>query len=100
MFAKESLNLCCIYNCPSYYLEIAAVRFLFLDQSVRDLSILKKQLLDFSFFKVSAAAAAAKSLQLCPPLCNPIEGIPPGSPVPGTLQARVLEWGAIAFSIL
>ena len=91
MFAKESLNLCCIYNCPSYYLEIAAVRFLFLDQSVRDLSILKKQLLDFSFFKVSAAAAAAKSLQSCPPLCNPIEGSPPGSPVPGTLQARVLE---------
>ena len=44
------------------------------------------------------AAAAAKSLQLCPTLCNPIDGSPPGSPVPGILQARVLEWGAIAFS--
>ena len=66
MFAKESLNLCCIYNCPSYYLEIAAVRFLFLDQSVRDLSILKKQLSDFPFFKVSAAAAAAATAQRYP----------------------------------
>ena len=46
-----------------------------------------------------AAAAAAKSLQLCPTLCDPIDGSPPGSPVPGILQARVLEWVAIAFSL-
>ena len=45
-----------------------------------------------------SAAAAAKSLQSCPTLYNPIDGSPPGSPVPGILQARVLEWGAIAFS--
>ena len=45
-----------------------------------------------------AAAAAAKSLQSCPTVCDPIDGSPPGSPVPGILQARVLEWGAIAFS--
>ena len=45
-----------------------------------------------------AAAAAAKSLHSCPTLCNLIDGSPPGSPVPGILQARVLEWGAIAFS--
>ena len=45
------------------------------------------------------AAAAAKSLQLCPTLCDPIDGSPPGSPVPGILQARRLEWGAIAFSM-
>ena len=45
------------------------------------------------------AAAAAKLLQLCLTLCDPTEGSPPGSPVPGILQARVLEWGAIAFSI-
>ena len=38
------------------------------------------------------AAAAAKSLQSCPTLCNPIDGSPPGSPVPGILQARILEW--------
>ena len=46
----------------------------------------------------AAAAAAAKTLQPCPTLCDPIDGSPPGSPVPGILQARVLEWGAIAFS--
>ena len=45
-----------------------------------------------------AAAAAAKSLQSCPTLCHPIDGSPPGSPVPGILQARTLEWVAIAFS--
>ena len=43
-------------------------------------------------------AAAAKSLQSCPTLCNPIDGSPPGSPVPGILQARTLEWAAISFS--
>ena len=46
----------------------------------------------------SAAAAAAKSLQSCPTLCDPIDGSPPGSPVPGILQARTVEWGAISFS--
>ena len=43
-------------------------------------------------------AAAAKSLQLCPTLCDPIDGSPPGSSIHGIFQARVLEWGAIAFS--
>ena len=46
----------------------------------------------------AAAAAAAKSLQSCPTLCAPIDGRPPGSPVPGILQARTLEWVAISFS--
>ena len=46
----------------------------------------------------NAAAAAAKSLQLCPTLCDPRDGSPPGSPVPGILQARTLEWVAISFS--
>ena len=44
------------------------------------------------------AAAAAKSLQSCPTLCNPIDASPPGSPIPGILQARTLEWVAISFS--
>ena len=48
--------------------------------------------------EVAAAAAAAKPLQSCPTLCDPIDGSPPGSPVPGTLQARTLEWVAISFS--
>ena len=46
----------------------------------------------------STAAAAAKSLQSCPTLCNPIDSSSPGSPVPGILQARTLEWVAISFS--
>ena len=44
------------------------------------------------------AAAAAASLQSCPTLCDPIDGSPPGSPIPGILQARTLEWVAISFS--
>ena len=47
------------------------------------------------FAKHCAAAAAAKSLQSCPTLCDPIDGSPPGSPVPGILQARTMEWVAI-----
>ena len=46
----------------------------------------------------AAAAAAAKSLQSCPTLCDPIDGSSPGSPIPGILQARTLEWVAISFS--
>ena len=46
----------------------------------------------------AAAAAAAKSLQSCPTLCDPTDGSPPGFPVPGILQARTLEWVAISFS--
>ena len=49
-------------------------------------------------FLTHSAAAAAKSLQSCPTLCIPIDGSPPGSPVPGILQARTLEWVAISFS--
>ena len=44
------------------------------------------------------SAAAAKSLQSCPTLCDPIDGSPPGSAIPGILQARTLEWVAISFS--
>ena len=47
---------------------------------------------------LAAAAAAAKLLQSSPTLCDPIDGSPPGFPVPGILQARTLEWVAIAFS--
>jgi len=53
---------------------------------------------DYSTSVAAAAAAAAKSLQSCPTLCDPIDGSPPGSPVPGILQARTLEWVAISFS--
>ena len=52
----------------------------------------------FEGFNNVAAAAAAKLLQLCPTLCDPIDSSPPGSPVPGILQSRTLEWIAISFS--
>ena len=48
--------------------------------------------------RMSAAAAAAQSLQSCPSLCDPTDGSPPGSPIPGILQARTLEWVSISFS--
>ena len=51
-----------------------------------------------SLLGTATAAAAAKSLQSCPTLCDPTDGSPPGSPIPGILQARTLEWVAIAFS--
>ena len=51
-----------------------------------------------SQYKSFRGSAAAKSLQSCPTLCDPIDGSPPGSPVPGILQARTLEWVAISFS--
>ena len=52
----------------------------------------------FVLFLSFTVAAAAKSLQLCLTLCDPIDGSPPGSPVPEILQARTLEWVAISFS--
>ena len=48
--------------------------------------------------RIFVAAVAAESLQSCPTLCDPIDSSPPGSPVPGILQARTLEWVAISFS--
>ena len=52
----------------------------------------------FLVYFVAFAAAAAESLQSCPTLCDPIDSSPPGSPIPGILQARTLEWVAISFS--
>ena len=51
-----------------------------------------------AIYDKSIAVATAKSLQSCPLLCSPIDGSPPGSPIPGILQARTLEWVAISFS--
>jgi len=55
-------------------------------------------LLSSSEISLRTAAAATKSLQSCPTLCDPIDGSPPGFPVPGILKARTLEWVAISFS--
>ena len=59
---------------------------------------LKQKLQHFGYLLQRTAAAAAMLLQSCPTLRDPIDGSPPGSPVPGILQARTLEWVAISFS--
>ena len=60
--------------------------------------ITEDTLLSSKSLDLTVAAAAAKSLQSCPTLCDPIDGSAPGSPVPGILQASTLEWVAISFS--
>ena len=65
---------------------------------VKPLSSATREKPGWQWRSAAAAAAAAKSLQSCPTLCDPIDGSPPGSPVPGILQARTLEWVAISFS--
>ena len=62
------------------------------------LNCLPSKFICWSSIPSTLAAAAAKSLQSCLTLCNPIEGSPPGSTVPGILQARTLQWVAISFS--
>ena len=86
---KNNTNLCCIIWCVFNFSHW--------------LSWLKgKQFLDlqlgFYYYNPTAAAAAAKLLQSCPTLCDPIDGSPPGSPVPGILQGITLEWVVISFS--
>ena len=72
------------FTSPNYHFAVAIMR-IFKIYSHRN-------------FQVFATATAAKSLQSCLTLCDPIDGSPPGSPVPGILQARTLEWVAISFS--
>ena len=66
-----------------------------------EFSVISNDYLEFIYmvmYFLVAPAAAAKSLQLCPTLCDPRDGSPPGSPVPGILQARTLEWVVISSS--
>ena len=70
-----------------------------LNSGIESISLLSPALeVDSLPVDLPGAAAAAKSLQSCPTLCDPIDGSPPGSAVPGILQARSLEWVAISFS--
>ena len=84
-----------------YTIAVAYITVVF---SIRDCSTLyprirrSRNCIILAYSLVYAAAAAAKSLQSCPPLCDPIDGSPPCSAVPGILQARTLEWVAIPFS--
>ena len=94
-FAKAKF---CLYQfiCIYYrYYEISCLCFFFFLPKEMTVNFpIKEALLRMQL----AAAAAAKSLQLCPILCDPIDGSPPGSAVPGILRARILEWVAISFS--
>ena len=74
-------------RCVGFSLQVSGHRDLLQGEELKSL-----------LMKVKSAAAAAKSLQLCPNLCDPTDGSPPGSPIPGILQARTLEWVAISFS--
>jgi len=70
----------------------------YLQNDLFSASLSKLKIVCYIAMSPVAVAAAAKSLESCPTLCNSIEGSPPGSPVPGILQARTLEWVAISFS--
>ena len=95
IFSKNQLLASLIFAMDSF------VSFAFISALTFQISFL---LLTVGFFVssfsscFSVAAAAAKLLQLCPNLCDPTNGRPPGSAVPGILQARTLEWVAISFS--
>ena len=86
--------LCVLYLTCDYIVTHAA----FLSLVLIFLNLFAPSILRSLSPKMASAAAAAKSLQSCRTLCDPIDGSPPGSPVPGILQARTLEWVAISFS--
>jgi len=92
---KQSTNCSSIHICiyiTYVYVCVFVAKFLFSD--TRNVMIR----CDSLSRRNGTAAAAAKLLQSCSTLCDPIDGSPPGSPVPGILQARILEWVAISFS--
>ena len=68
------------------------------ERDVMTLNVVVTYKMSQNLFSNNPAATAAKSLQSCPTLCNPMDGSPPGSAIPGILQARTLEWVAISFS--
>ena len=92
-FLASSLNL------PTYHTIPPVTIYIFLIFYVHDLDSTKTwRSWKRGFIFILFTAAAAKSLQLCLTLCDPMDGSPPGSPDPGILQARTLEWVAISFS--
>ena len=85
------LYLCNIILCALSYVSSQQIKLI--------LSLVgEMRTIEMSKWRNGCAAAAAKLLQSCPTLCDPRDGSPPGSPVPGILQARTLEWAAISFS--
>ena len=82
-----------LYSHPAYLYAEYIMRNAGLDEAQAGIKIAGKNINNLRY----ADAAAAKSCQSCPTLCDPIDSSPPGSPVPGFLQARTLEWVAISF---
>ena len=80
------------------FLKIEIISRIFSDHNAVRLIVNYQKKKKKNYYKFKHAATAAKSLQSCPTLCDPIDSSPPGSPVPGILQARTLEWVAISFS--
>ena len=94
LIGTESFSRLCYWPKDDFQLPLALRVLSSHDRGVDGGSIGQMAL----YLTAAAAAAAAKSLQSCPTLCDPIDGSPRGSPIPGILQARTLEWVAISFS--
>ena len=88
--SSSILSMECLWNFLSKSTSYLSPRYTHIHSHTHTLTYL--------LMRAAAAAAAAKSLQSFPTLCDPIDSSPPGSPVPGMLQARTLEWVAISFS--
>ena len=94
-YFKAIHGSCCLFNLYAEYI----VRNAGLDEAQAGIKIARRNISNLRHADITTLmASAAKSPQLCPTLCDPIDGSPPGSPVPGILQARTLEWVAISFS--
>ena len=93
-------NLCIIYSNVCVCVCVCVCVYIYIHTYIQIifLTILKLKLSYFIAFLPVCSYAAAKSLQSCLTLCDPLDGSPPGSSVHGILQARILEWGAISFS--
>ena len=86
----------CLFSSGTMYHLLLSISHM--DLPNRSSTLMTNSPLKCTRFQQISAAAAAKLLQSCPTLCDPIDGSPPGSTVPGILQARTLEWVAISFS--
>ena len=103
---REALFTLCNFNCSSVQMAIHNIQHsiqnthytMFNTEDSKYHTWYIKLNIQHSIQDAAAAAAAAKSLQSCPTLCDPIDGSPPGCPVPGILHARTLEWVAVSFS--
>ena len=93
--ADAALNLGLVASCWEAHIKLLLLKWALILPLLERVCL---QSIELLLLPSSAAAAAAKLLQSCPTLCNPIDGSPSGSTVPGIIQARTLEWVAISFS--